>query len=442
MNSQTYSDLYRNWRSQVESPCAEALNSLRGGALNALDSFGLPHKGCEEYRHTDISSWFEPDWGLNLMRKEVTLNTAMALRYRLQGIDAAASFLANDTFIKGHDMPQDITVDSLDSYLRHNTGSADCYGGLADVNSIGIAAVNTLFCQDGVAIIVPDGITVERPIQLITLLGGDMEMMVNRRILLVLGHDSHLKLIITDHSLSPHSMLTTQVIEAYVRTGASLQFYDIEETGSLNMRVSETYVYCEADSNVMMHNLTLRNGRTRNSLFVSLAGRGASLRAYGAVIAAGRQHVDNYTSVDHQVSGCTSNELFKYCLDGHAVGNFYGKVLVRKDSQNTVSEQINRNICLNSTARMYTQPQLEIYADDVKCSHGATVGQLDQNALFYMRQRGIPEPEARLQLLSAFYDDVFADIDLPPLRERLKHVAEKRLRGEQGVCKGCSACKP
>ena len=176
-------------------------------------------------------------------------------------------------------------------------------------------------------------------------------------------------------------------------------------------------------------------------MFSTFAGRGSFLSLNGIAITDREQHVDNMTFVDHRVSDCTSTELFKYVLDEQSTGAFAGKVLVRHGAQHTESQQTNRNICLTRQARMFTQPQLEIYADDVKCSHGATVGQLDENAMFYMRQRGIPEAEARMMLMQAFVGEVIGHVSLEPLRDRLNRLVEKRLRGELSKCEGCRACR-
>ena len=169
--------------------------------------------------------------------------------------------------------------------------------------------------------------------------------------------------------------------------------------------------------------------------------QGAEINLCGMAIADKNQHVDNNTSIDHAVPNCTSNELFKYVLDDQSVGAFAGLVLVRPDAQHTSSQQTNRNLCATRDARMYTQPQLEIYADDVKCSHGATVGQLDENALFYMRARGIAEKEARLLLMFAFVNEVIDTIRLDALKDRLHLLVEKRFRGELNRCQGCAICK-
>jgi Fe-S cluster assembly protein SufD len=170
-------------------------------------------------------------------------------------------------------------------------------------------------------------------------------------------------------------------------------------------------------------------------------GEGAQCNLCGCVIADKQQHIDNNTLIDHKVGHCTSNELYKYVLDGKSTGAFAGKVLVRKDAQKTISQETNRNLCATKESRMYTQPMLEIYADDVKCSHGSTVGQLNETALFYMRQRGISIKEAKLLLEFAFVNEVIDQIQLEPLRDRLHHLVEKRFRGELSKCEGCKLCK-
>jgi Fe-S cluster assembly protein SufD len=187
--------------------------------------------------------------------------------------------------------------------------------------------------------------------------------------------------------------------------------------------------------------MTLTNGTTRNTTRVVLGGEGAELNLYGMVIADRDEHVDNHTFIDHAAPRCTSNELFKYVLDEQATGAFAGMIRVRPGAQKTLAQQTNRNLCATRDACMYTQPQLEIYADDVKCSHGATVGQLDENALFYMRQRGIPEREARLLLMFAFVGEVIDSIHLDALRDRLHLLVEKRFRGELYKCQGCAGCR-
>ena len=205
--------------------------------------------------------------------------------------------------------------------------------------------------------------------------------------------------------------------------------------------MSNVYVSQQANSSVNHNVITLHNGVTRNRLDLVFKGEGAECEPNGCVIADKNQHVDNNTLIDHQVGHCESRELYKYVLDDQSVGAFAGRVLVRHGSQKTTSEERNQNLCMTRQARMFTQPMLEIYADDVKCSHGSTVGQLNDAALFYMQQRGISIKEARLLLEFAFVGEVIDKISLAPLRERLHYLVEKRFRGELSRCEGCQLCK-
>ena len=182
------------------------------------------------------------------------------------------------------------------------------------------------------------------------------------------------------------------------------------------------------DSQAFIHAVSLANGNARNSTKVELNGEGAELSLNGLVVASQSQRVENHTLVHHTVPHCTSNQLYKYVLDDHAVGTYAGLVKVFEGAHHTHSEQTNRNLCLTRESHMYTQPQLEIYNDDVRCSHGATVGQLDENALFYMQQRGISKHEAQLLLMSAFAGEVVDLIRIPELRERLHQLVEQRFR--------------
>jgi Fe-S cluster assembly protein SufD len=234
------------------------------------------------------------------------------------------------------------------------------------------------------------------------------------------------------------NFLTTQVIEAFVGANAVFDLYELEETHTNSVRISNLYVKQEASSSVLHNAMTLHNGTTRNTTRVTLVGEHAEVNLCGMAVEDKNQHVDNHTFIDHAVPHCTSRELYKYVLDDASTGAFSGTVLVRPGAQHTSAQQTNRNLCATRRARMYTQPQLEIYADNVKCSHGATTGQLDDNALFYMRSRGIAEKEARLLLMFAFVNEVIDTIRLEPLKARLHQLVEKRFRGELARCRECS----
>ena len=318
---------------------------------------------------------------------------------------------------------------------------ADHYAQLAHADEDGITALNTMLAQDGLLVYVKRGVKVDRTIQVINILRSDVPLMVNRRVLIVMEEGAEAKLLFCDHAADDREFLATQVIEAYVGRNASLDLYCMEETHYKNTRVSNVYIEQQADSRVNHNVITLHNGTTRNRLDVLLKGEGAECWCNGCVIADKAQHIDNNTLIDHQVPHCTSHELYKYVLDDKSTGAFAGRVLVRHGAQKTVSEERNQNLCATKEARMYTQPMLEIYADDVKCSHGSTVGQLKDAALFYMRQRGISEKEAKLLLEFAFINEVIDQIKLEPLRDRLHYLVEKRFRGELTKCEGCKMCK-
>jgi Fe-S cluster assembly protein SufD len=201
------------------------------------------------------------------------------------------------------------------------------------------------------------------------------------------------------------------------------------------------YVKVGRDSSVKHNSITLYNGQTRNLCDVYLEGENSEVTLNGCAIADGSQRIDNNTLIDHKVPNCSSNELYKYVVDGNSVGAFAGKILVEKDAQKTASQETNANLCASADARMFTQPMLEIYADDVKCAHGSTVGVMDETALFYMRQRGIPEDVARMLLKNAFMGQVIDQIRLQPLRDKLFVKVEKRFRGELDKCEDCRLCK-
>jgi Fe-S cluster assembly protein SufD len=315
------------------------------------------------------------------------------------------------------------------------------YGKLAKTSEDGITAFNTTFVQDGVFFYVPKGVVMDRTIQLVNILRADVDFMVNRRVLIVLEEGAQAKLLFCDHAQDQVNFLTTQVVEVFAGENSVLDMYELEETHIANTRISNCYVRQDAGSNVLLNGMTLHNGTTRNRTHVLLAGEHAEITLCGMAIEDKNQTVDNYTFIDHAVSNCTSNELFKYVLDDESRGAFAGKVLVRKDAQKTFSQQTNRNLCITKECRMFTQPQLEIYADDVKCGHGATVGQLDEGALFYMQARGISQREARLLLMFAFVNEVVDNIRIDVLKERLHMLIEKRFRGELSKCVGCRGCQ-
>lgn len=445
MNSeQQYIDLFTQTEAMICRHSAEVLNAPRLHAFAHFQQLGFPNGKQEEYKYTDVSRLFEPDYGLNLNRLPIPVNPYEVFKCDVPNMSTSLCFVLNDSFYTEKTvakLPEGVLLGSLKEMAQaYPELVKSYYAKLADTSKDSVTAFNTMFAQDGLFIYVPRNVVVDKPIQLVNILRADVNFMVNRRLLIVLEEGAQMRLLLCDHAMDDVNFLATQVVEVFVGERATFDLYELEENSLNTVRISNLYVNQAADSKVLLNGMTLTNGTTRNATHVILSGERAEVDLCGMVIADKNQHVDNHTVIDHAVSSCTSRELFKYVLDDEATGAFSGLVLVRPNAQHTNSQQTNRNLCATRQARMYTQPQLEIYADDVKCSHGATVGQLDEHALFYMRQRGIPEKEARLLLMFAFVNEVIDTIHLDALRDRLHLLVEKRFRGELNKCKGCRIC--
>ena len=444
-SEQQYIDLYRQAQQMIKGHSAACMNAGRDKAFEDFQRLGFP-QGQERYKYTDISKLFEPDYGLNLNRLDIPVDPYEAFRCDVPNLSTSLYFVLNDGFydkaLPKSNLPEGVIVDSLRVVAeKHPELVERYYGKIAKSEADGVTALNTMLAQDGLLIYVPKHVRVDRAIQVINILRSDVDLMVNRRVLIIVEEDAEVKVLFCDHTADDCHFLTTQVVEAYVGENARMHLYCMEETHAKNVRVSNVYIQQESNSDVKHHVITLHNGVTRNMTDLYFKGEGAECFLCGCVIADKRQHVDNNTLIHHQVPRCSSRELYKYVLDDEAVGAFAGKVLVDHGAMKTVSQETNQNLCASKKARMYTQPMLEIYADDVKCAHGSTVGQLNDAALFYMRQRGISLEEAKLLLEFAFINEVIDQMELQPLRDRLHYLVEQRFRGELSKCEGCKLCK-
>lgn len=441
MNSeQQYIELYEQARGMICQHSSDVMNAVRDAAFERFRAIGFPTRKVERYKYTDMQSLFAPNYGLNLNRLEIPVNPYDAFRCDVPNLSTMLYFVVNDAFYlkalpKSH-LPEGVVVGSLKSFA-----TTTYYHRLAAKDDDAVTHLNTMLAQDGLYVYVPKGVVLERAIQVINILRSDVDLMVNRRVLIVLEEGAEAKFLFCDHAADDRHFLTTQVIEAFVGENAKLDLYCLEETHAKNVRISNVYIDQQANSRVNHNVITLHNGTTRNKLNLELNGEGAECFCNGCAIADKQQHVDNNTLIAHQVPHCSSRELYKYVLNDESTGAFAGKVYVAKDAQKTVSQMTNQNLCATKQARMYTQPMLEIYADDVKCAHGSTVGQLNDAALFYMQQRGISRKEAQLLLQFAFINEVIDQMELEPLRDRLHYLVEKRFRGELSKCEGCKLCK-
>ena len=451
MNSeQQYIELYEQARQMIIDHAPEAMNAVRDEAFEDFRRQGFPSKKVERYKYTDVQKLFEPDYGVNLSRLQIPVDPYDTFRCDVPNLSTSLYFVVNDMFYhddkpKGN-LPEGVIIGSMRNYPDL---VGKYYAKLAKTGDDAITALNTMLAQDGMLVYVPKNVRVDRAIQVINILKATPQnaqrqvpdLMVNRRVLIILEEGAEIKMLFCDHTADDRNFLATQVIEAYVGDNASLDLYCMEETHHKNVRVSNVYIDQQANSRVNHNVITLHNGITRNKLDLTFSGEGAECQCYGCVIADKQQHVDNNTLITHKVPHCTSNELYKYVLDEKAIGAFAGRVLVEHGAQKTTSQMTNQNLTATKESRMFTQPMLEIYADDVKCAHGSTVGQLNDAALFYMRQRGISLQEAKLLLQNAFINEVIDKMQLEPLRDRLHYLVEKRFRGELNKCTGCKLCK-
>lgn len=440
---QQYLDLFRTHRSLLEENSCAAMNARRAAAAVRLEASGLPDTRVERYKYCDAFAAFAPDYGLNLSRAVSAADPGTRYRCQVPNLSTAVYFVENDVAIPAaeHTAPEGVSVVPFRLATGENRQFIEeYYDKLASASGDGVTALNTLLAQDGWLVRIAPGARPKHPVQIVNVSSARAALMSNRRLLVVAGAGSEATLLLCDHAEGKTAYLTTQVTEVFVGDGAALHLYGIEETGAKNTRFSQLYVRQEGNSRVISNNITLTCGLTRNMSDVCLAEPYAEVVMNGAVIADAAQRVDNNILVDHSAEHCSSNLLYKSVLDGSAVGAFAGRVLVREGAQHTASEQTNAYLCASAEARAFSQPMLEIYADDVKCNHGSTIGKLDETALFYMRQRGIPEGEAQILLRHAFVNDVLRRIDNEHLRERLSRLVELRFRGGAAHCSDCGMC--
>ncbi len=440
-----YIDLYGSFREMIFGHSSEVMNAERDRACEAFSRLGLPTRKEERFKYTNLQDVFAPDYGVNLNRLAIPVDPYEVFRCDVPNLSTSLYFVVNDTFhsqsLPKTPLPEGVVISSLADASRSNPDLVAHYYNRLAANKDAVSSLNTMLAQDGLFVYVPKNVRVERPVQVINILRSDVDLMVNRRVLVVLEENAEIKLLFCDHAADGKNFLATQVTEAFVGDNASLDMYCLEETHAQSRLVSTTYIEQQRSSRVCHNAITLHNGLTRNQLDLVFCGEGAECDCNGCAVIDKTQHVDNNTLIVHSAGHCESHELYKYVLNGEATGAFAGRVLVEKDAQKTSSSMTNQNLCATKQARMYTQPMLEIYADDVKCSHGSTVGQLNDAALFYMRQRGIPLDEAKMLLQFAFVNEVIDNIKLEPLKDRLHYLVEQRFRGQLNKCEGCRLCR-
>lgn len=325
MNSeQQYIDLYTQSSGIINAHSAPVMNALREQAFADFRRMGFPTRKVERYKYTDVAKLFEPDYGLNLNRLDIPVNPYDAFRCDVPNLSTSLYFVVNDSFYtrqlpQAH-LPEGVIVDSLCRVAATQPQLVEpYYGRLAQTGADALVALNTMLAQDGLFIYVPRHVRMDRTVQIINILRSDVDLMVNRRVLIVVEQGAEARFLFCDHAADDRRFLATQVIEAYVGDNASLDLYCMEETHIRNTRTSNVFIEQQANSRVNHNVITLHNGTTVNRLDLTFRGEGAECCCNGCVIADKTQRVDNNTLIDHQVPHCTSNELYKYVLDGNAV---------------------------------------------------------------------------------------------------------------------------
>lgn len=447
-----YVDLYRENRQAMESASAETLNAVRSRALATLEKEGarLPGKHDEGYSKTSIEEMFAPDYGVNINGIKLPVDPSLTFKCDVPSVSTLLALTVGDTFIATrtllNNMPKGLTVTSLkEGEKRFPELIKKYYGKLAPDDETAVA-LNTLLARDGVLVHVARGVKVEKPIQVVNIFNTPVATMAVRRVLVVAEEGASVKLLFCDHTQRTDvDYLDSQVIEMALGRDASVEICDMEESSGRTHRFSQLFAEQSRGSKLKITGVTLVNGITRNNFTVKVKGDNCETRINGMAIGKEKQSIDNCTYVLHESDRSKSDQSFKYVLDGESHGAFEGLIEVARDSRFNEAYQSNRNILASKQARMHTKPQLLIYNDDVKCSHGATTGQLDERAIFYMQQRGIPEEEARTMLMQAFMVDIIEHVGIDGLSDRLKHLVERIFRGEEALCGDCTAstaCTP
>ena len=437
-----YIDLYDQNLATINSHSAPQLNTLRQQARKVLESTALPRMGSDDYEATDLNEVLAPDYGVNINHVDLSRESTTKFRCEVPNLSTCLYYVFNDTFRPSETAGKSGDNASVESFqaTKHPEVLAKHYGSAANLDNT-CTALNTMLAQDGVLIYIPKGSATTKPIQLINVFDANARLMAVRRMLIVLEDDTQAKVLVCDHTKGDRQYLSLEVVEVIAGRNARLDYYHMEESDAHTTRLSQLWVRQQEGSNVLIDGITLTNGYTRNDYQIDVDGPNCDTQLLGMAIASGDQHIDNHTLINHNAPRCQSNEMFKYVLNDNAIGAFAGKIMVKPDCPKIDAYQGNRNIVASPTARMHTKPQLEIYTDDVKCSHGSTVGQLDQEALFYMQTRGISLPVAQKLLMQAFMSDVIDGVRLDSLRERLRHLVEMRLSGDSMICESCELKK-
>lgn len=421
-----FKTLEESLNGQSKSPFHE----LRKSAIEKFKQYDFPTTKHEDWKYTNVSAIHNFDFkGVS----NVKVTKEELKKHLIPGLDASLIVLVNGNYspelseIK--ETAKGVIIDSFNNVLKSNPELILKYfGKYAEIEN-GFVALNTAFANDGVFIYVPANTVIEEPVMVLNLTGSiDVNVLSQPRNLIVAEKSSSVKIVELFHSISDNESMVNTVSEVVVEENAHVEIYKIQDENMKSFHFNKTQARQSKNCTFTIYNVTTGGGLVRNDTNIVLDDENSTGNLFGLYLTDENQHVDNHTLIDHAKPHCQSNELYKGVLNGSSRGVFNGKVFVRKDAQKTNAYQSNKAILLTDDAKIDTKPQLEIYADDVKCSHGAAIGQLDYEAVFYLRSRGIGEEMARTMLIRAFADDVFDLIPNEAMHEYLNKLVHTKLK--------------
>ncbi len=435
-------ELYQKEQKAIRGQATPMVNRIRQHAFTRFRDNGFPTTKQESWRFTDLRPLLNTEFAFDFSNQSRNIDVDKLFTCDVYDLDTFSITLLNGWFVYKHApltrLADGTIIGSLAKAMEVYPGIIDQYiGRAAKPDQYEMAALNTAFLQDGLFIYVPEGVHVEKPVQLINIANAEHPVFLQPRHLIIADKGAKLTLVHCDHSLTHNISFTNTVMELYAEENAVVDHYKIQNKGRNSALVTNNFFHQNKNSRLSSNIITLNGGFTKNIVDVSINHSDCLSEHYGLYLVDSNQHVDNQLNIDHVAAHSRSDQLYKGILDDDATAVFSGKVLVRRHAQQTQAHQNNKNILLTDNAKANTQPHLEIYADDVKCSHGATVGQLDPEAMFYMRSRGLCERTARQMMMIAFASEVVQKISIEALKKRIHNMVEKRLKGELSICDQC-----
>ena len=409
----------------------DPFHDLRRSARQSFEQAGLPTTRDEAWKYTDLRAALRADYRPAADAGPIDDTDLDAAR--IPGLDAARVVIVNGRVDQDRSdlagLPSGVTARSLREQLAEDPDRVrDMFGRHVDLGRDAFAALNSAFNLDGLYLDVPRGLAVERPIHLVHLVEASAPTFVQGRNLIVVGEAAQATVVETFATQGEAETFRNDLTEIVCGTAGVVRHVRVQDEGAQAHGVSLVQSYQERDSDVSTLTFTFGSGTVRNNTVMVPAGEGGQSTLGGLYICRGDQHVDTNTLVDHVAPGCQSNELFKGIIYDEGTGVFNGKVFVQREAQQTNAYQQSQGVVLSPRARHYSKPELEIYADDVKCSHGSTTGAIEPEHIFYLRSRGVSEADARAMLLYAFAHDVVEMVSLEPLRDHLDARIAERLK--------------